>query len=84
MRGVLIALVRAYQVVIRPLLPPSCRYTPGCSEYAIEAIRRFGIVGGPILAGLRLLRCAPWGGFGHDPVPERFGLFGGRRGAAER
>lgn len=75
MRGVLIGLIRVYQVLIRPLLPPSCRYTPGCSEYAVEAIRRFGVIGGPLLAAWRLLRCAPWGGWGYDPVPDRFWIW---------
>jgi putative membrane protein insertion efficiency factor len=71
-RRALIGMIRIYQVLVRPLLPPTCRYTPGCSEYAIEAIRRFGILGGPALAAWRLLRCAPWGGWGPDPVPDRF------------
>jgi putative membrane protein insertion efficiency factor len=50
-------------------LPPSCRFQPSCSAYAITALRRYGAIKGSWLAGKRLLRCHPWGGQGHDPVP---------------
>lgn len=66
----LILMIRGYQVGISPFLPPSCRYTPTCSEYAAQAIRRFGAARGGWLATRRLLRCHPWGGSGHDPVPD--------------
>jgi hypothetical protein len=66
---VLVALVRIYQKVISPWLPNSCRYTPTCSQYAIEALRRHGIIKGTFLATKRVLSCHPWGGHGHDPVP---------------
>jgi putative membrane protein insertion efficiency factor len=66
---VLGALVRGYQLVARPLLPASCRFTPGCSDYAREALARHGAVRGGWLALRRLCRCHPWGGFGYDPVP---------------
>lgn len=71
-RLLLIGLVRFYQLAISPLLPPSCRYTPSCSQYAILALRKYGAVKGLILATWRILRCAPWGGTGYDP-PRWFG-----------
>lgn len=64
--------VRAYQLLISPLLPPSCRYLPTCSDYAFEAIGRHGVLRGLALAIGRLARCHPWGGSGYDPVPETF------------
>ena len=67
-------LIRTYQLVLSPLLPPSCRYLPSCSEYAVEAIGRHGAVVGVGLAARRLARCHPWGGSGYDPVPEPRGL----------
>ncbi len=65
----LIGLVKSYKGAISPLLPPSCRYTPTCSEYALEALRIHGPLRGSILAIKRILRCHPWGGSGYDPVP---------------
>jgi uncharacterized protein len=62
--------VRAYQLVVSPLLLPSCRFLPSCSEYAAEAIERYGALRGSVLALRRLARCHPWGGTGYDPVPE--------------
>ena len=67
---VLRAVIRAYQLVISPLLGPSCRYAPTCSEYAIQAFEKHGVLRGGWLAVRRLLRCHPWGGSGYDPVPE--------------
>ena len=61
--------VRAYQWFISPMLPPSCRYEPTCSAYAIEAFQRHGLLRGSFLTARRLLRCHPWGGSGYDPVP---------------
>ncbi len=58
-----------YKYSISPLLPPACRYTPTCSEYAIEAIKKHGPVKGFWLALKRFMRCHPWGGHGYDPVP---------------
>lgn len=66
---ILILPIRFYQLSISPLLPPSCRFTPTCSQYAIEAIRRHGPLKGLWLALRRLSRCHPWGGSGYDPVP---------------
>ena len=58
-----------YKSYISPLTPPSCRYTPTCSQYAIEAIRKHGPFKGLWLAIKRICRCHPWGGSGYDPVP---------------
>lgn len=69
MRSVPIALVRGYQLLLSPFLPASCRFEPSCSEYAIEALRRFGVVRGGWCSFKRVLRCHPWGGCGRDPVP---------------
>jgi putative membrane protein insertion efficiency factor len=64
-----IFLIRIYQYLISPLLAPSCRYTPTCSQYGIEAIRKYGLFKGGRLAINRIWRCRPGGGHGHDPVP---------------
>ncbi|MEO0470098.1 MAG: membrane protein insertion efficiency factor YidD [Bacteroidota bacterium] len=66
----MLGLIRFYQGAISPLTPPSCRYTPTCSQYAAEAIQKHGPMRGGWLAIKRISRCHPWGGFGHDPVPE--------------
>ncbi len=65
----LIALVCFYQRCISPLTPPSCRFTPTCSQYALEALRKYGPLKGLWLTLKRLSRCHPWGGSGYDPVP---------------
>lgn len=65
----LIAPIRFYQRYISPMSPPSCRFTPTCSQYAIEAIQKHGPIRGLWLAVRRILRCHPWGGSGYDPVP---------------
>lgn len=67
--GLLIALVRFYKGAISPMLPPSCRYTPTCSEYALESLRKHGPLRGSWMAIKRICRCHPWGGSGYDPVP---------------
>ncbi len=68
--GALLALaVRLYQLVLRPLFPPACRFEPSCSAYAIGALRTHGALRGLALAAWRILRCNPWGGAGYDPVP---------------
>ena len=66
---ILISIVRFYQVAISSWTPASCRFTPTCSSYAIDAIREHGSVRGGWLALRRIGRCHPWGGFGFDPVP---------------
>ncbi|TZF84832.1 membrane protein insertion efficiency factor YidD [Pedobacter sp. BS3] len=62
-------LIRFYQYFISPLLGASCRYTPTCSQYGVEAIKKYGPFKGGWLTLKRLSRCHPWGGHGHDPVP---------------
>jgi uncharacterized protein len=64
------AAVRIYQLLVSPLLRPSCRFLPTCSDYAIEALAQHGSVRGSGLALRRLARCHPWGGSGYDPVPR--------------
>lgn len=66
---ILILPIRFYQLAISPLTPPACRFTPTCSQYAIEALRKHGPIKGLYLATKRILRCHPWGGSGYDPVP---------------
>ncbi|MDD3266352.1 MAG: membrane protein insertion efficiency factor YidD [Burkholderiales bacterium] len=66
---IFILAIRFYQLAISSWLPPSCRYTPSCSQYAIIAINRYGIIKGFYLSVKRIFRCNPWGGCGHDPVP---------------
>lgn len=61
--------IRFYQCCITPYTPPSCRFTPTCSEYAWQAILKHGPLKGTALAIWRILRCNPWGGSGYDPVP---------------
>ena len=67
----LVALVRAYQILLSPWLGRRCRHLPSCSAYAIEAIQRFGPLKGGWLAVKRISHCHPWGTSGYDPVPER-------------
>lgn len=69
MKYLVIIPVRLYQLLLSPLLPPACRYFPSCSAYMIEAVRKHGAFKGTFYGLRRLLRCAPWGGHGYDPVP---------------
>ena len=64
-----ILLIKFYQDVISPAIGPKCRYTPTCSQYAIEALKKYGLFKGGWLAMKRIASCHPWGGHGHDPVP---------------
>ena len=66
---VLIIPVKIYQYLISPMIGASCRFTPTCSAYSIEALKKYGPIKGLYLAIWRILRCNPWGGHGHDPVP---------------
>ncbi|MBT6094076.1 MAG: membrane protein insertion efficiency factor YidD [Rhodospirillaceae bacterium] len=70
LQGLLKALIRSYQLLISPLLGHNCRYLPGCSEYAMDAVERHGPVSGSWLATKRICSCHPWGGSGFDPVPD--------------
>ena len=63
-------MVKAYQVVVSPLLGANCRYNPTCSAYALEALKKFGIIKGGLLSIKRVAKCHPWGGSGDDPVPK--------------
>lgn len=69
MKQLLIALLRAYQYALSPMLGRSCRFFPSCSDYAVEAIGRHGALKGSYLAARRVLRCHPWHPGGYDPVP---------------
>jgi uncharacterized protein len=64
-----IALIKLYQWILSPMLGPKCRFTPTCSQYAIEALKKHGVFKGLWLTVKRLGRCHPWGGHGYDPVP---------------
>ena len=71
MKLIAIYFLRGYKLLISPLFPPSCRFTPTCSEYAAEAIGKYGFLKGVVLGVKRILRCHPWGNSGHDPVPAK-------------
>ncbi|MGC6285158.1 MAG: membrane protein insertion efficiency factor YidD [Polaribacter sp.] len=66
-----ILIIRFYQTVISPLTPPTCRYSPTCSQYSLEALKKHGLFYGGWLAIKRIISCNPWGGSGYDPVPEK-------------
>lgn len=66
-----ILLIKGYQNFISPLLPSSCRYTPTCSHYAVEALQTHGLLKGFWLSAKRIASCNPWGGSGYDPVPPK-------------
>lgn len=84
LRRVVLVPIVLYQRVISPAIPRRCKYEPTCSRYAVEAISRYGVVRGLLLAGWRLLRCNPFSYGGYDPVDAQ-GLFRrSRRGARER
>jgi putative membrane protein insertion efficiency factor len=69
MKRVFIFMIRLYQKILSPVLGASCRYTPTCSQYAVEALQKHGIFKGSWLAIKRIVSCNPWGGHGYDPVP---------------
>ncbi len=68
---IIIGLVRFYQLAISPWLGKSCRYSPTCSQYMIEAVQEWGPLKGGWMGLKRIGRCHPWGGHGHDPVPKK-------------
>ncbi|MGF7122085.1 membrane protein insertion efficiency factor YidD [Rhodococcus sp. AG1013] len=70
---VLIFLIELYRTYVSPLRLPTCRFTPTCSEYAVDALRTHGAVKGSALTVVRIVKCAPWHPGGWDPVPERRG-----------
>ncbi len=70
MKRALLLIIRLYQRLLSPLLPPACRYTPTCSHYAADAIEIHGILKGALLSAWRLLRCHPFSRGGFDPVPQ--------------
>jgi hypothetical protein len=69
MKQLLMFLVRAYQLLVRPVLPPTCRFSPSCSQYSHEAISKHGALKGLWLTIKRVIRCNPWNPGGYDPVP---------------
>jgi uncharacterized protein len=85
-RGVAVAPIVVYQRVLSPFLPRRCKYEPTCSQYAVDAIARYGILRGAVLALWRLLRCNPWSYGGYDPVEDqrlfKTGVCGSRSGRA--
>ena len=64
-----IGLIKIYQWIISPILGPKCRYTPSCSHYMLQALKKYGLFKGGWLGIKRIARCHPWGGHGYDPVP---------------
>jgi len=70
MKTVVLGLIRLYQLLLSPLLPPACRFVPSCSQYGYEAIRRYGVLRGGWLAVKRVARCHPFHPGGYDPVPS--------------
>ena len=71
MKFLFLKIIRAYQKYLSPLLGPSCRFHPTCSEYTFQAIETYGVFKGGILAIRRILKCTPWGGSGADPLPRK-------------
>jgi len=75
MRGILIFpfvfLIKIYQFLISPIIGKNCRFNPTCSNYALEALKKHGLILGMYYSILRISRCHPWGGSGHDPVPSK-------------
>ena len=71
MKVLVLKIIRVYQKYLSPLLGPSCRFHPTCSEYTFQAIETYGVFKGGILAVKRILKCNPWGGSGADPLPGK-------------
>ena len=70
MRVLVLKIIKVYQKYVSPMLGPSCRFHPTCSEYAFQAIETYGVLRGGLLAVKRILKCNPWGGSGADPLPR--------------
>ena len=70
MRFLVLKVIKVYQKYLSPLLGPSCRFHPTCSEYALQAVETYGVFRGGFLAAKRVLKCNPWGGSGADPLPK--------------
>ncbi len=70
MRFLVLKIIKVYQKCLSPLLGPSCRFHPTCSEYTFQAIETYGVFKGGVLAIKRILKCNPWGGSGADPLPK--------------
>jgi uncharacterized protein len=68
MKGLVIILIKGYQKIISPILPPSCRFYPSCSQYGIEAVNKHGVIKGGLMTAWRVLRCNPFSKGGYDPV----------------
>lgn len=76
--------VQVYRYAISPLTPASCRHIPTCSEYSIQAVRRYGLMEGGLMAAQRIARCNPWGTSGYDPVPLfKFKVFASSKNACD-
>ena len=69
LKTLLLVLIRSYQLLVSSWLTANCRYFPSCSEYALQALNKYGTMRGLSLTVRRILRCHPWGGSGHDPLP---------------
>ncbi|HCE43778.1 MAG TPA: membrane protein insertion efficiency factor YidD [Lentisphaeria bacterium] len=82
--NILLGLVWLYRKAVSPWMLPCCRFTPTCSEYAFEAIKRHGMFSGPLLSAWRILRCNPFCRGGHDPVPRSLNFSNCRDDHAER
>jgi conserved hypothetical protein YidD len=67
----LLLLLRGYQLILSPLLGSNCRFMPTCSQYAIESLKKFGLIKGTFLTVKRIGKCHPWGSHGYDPVPKK-------------
>lgn len=65
----LLLIIKFYQIIISPLLPSTCRYSPTCSEYTKQCLNKYGIIKGSFLSSKRIIKCNPWGGKGFDPIP---------------
>ena len=69
---ILISIIKVYKITLSPFIGRYCRFTPTCSDYAIQVIRKQGPFKGFLLSFWRILRCSPWGGYGYDPAPSAF------------